>query len=304
MVNCGSCGKSAPDGIQCTNCQQFLHYQCSGITEQGYRRLGERRAMWKCSSCKIEQQSTGPEGSSLKANLTLSDIMQELHKLNEKFLPLLGLAEDIRGIKSDVAELKSLSATNSTQISDIKGRLTKVEESQESVKARSSSLEDDLNAKDQWMRMNNAEIKGVPMTDKENLLDIVISIGAKIMFPITKDKINYVTRVPTRNNSGSGPKPIIVSFVNRYIKEDYVAASRLLKTLCPSDINLRGTSRIYVNDHLTVQNKMLLNKAKSLAKENNFQFVWVRNSKIFVRKDALNAPKIAIITEKDLQKII
>ncbi|KAL4714499.1 hypothetical protein ACJJTC_017562 [Scirpophaga incertulas] len=96
-------------------------------------------------------------------------------------------------------------------------------------------------------------------------------------------------------------KAILVYFINKYAKEDFVAAARQ-KRLSPTDIGLPGSHRIYINDHLTSSNKQLLSKAKTLARENGFQFVWVKHAKIFVRKDS-TSPFFTVAKEKDLLKI-
>lgn len=44
------------------------------------------------------------------------------------------------------------------------------------------------------------------------------------------------------------------------------------------------TSRVYANDHLTLQNKILHKKAREFCSYNNFKYVWVRDSKIFIKK--------------------
>ncbi|KAL4707987.1 hypothetical protein ACJJTC_010603 [Scirpophaga incertulas] len=211
-------------------------------------------------------------------------------------------ASEVKEIKEEIADLKG---RFSEKIEKLDKRVHTIETTLKEIPAlkdRITSLEEDLNDKNQWLRSNNVEIKGVPMKDRENLLEIVTSIGNKIMYPVTRPSINFAVRVPSHNSGGDKTKPIIVSFLNRYLKEDFVAAARSFKTLRPVDIGLVGTGRIFVNDHLTVQNKLLLSKAKSLAKENDFDYVWVKNTKIFVRKNS-QSPVISIKKEKDLQKI-
>lgn len=189
--------------------------------------------------------------------------------LKSTLAPLINVVAGINEIKTELKGLNTSVSQFSAKIQDLEERVGKIESAQEEIcqlKTRIVALEDDLNEKNQWMRLNNVEIKGVPLKDRENLLDIVSKLGTKIMCPVSKSNINFVARVPSRESGNSRTKPIIVSFLNRYLKEDFVAAARSMKTLCPADIDLEGTNRIYINDHLTVQNKILLSKVKTLAK--------------------------------------
>lgn len=316
MNSCAGCGKVARDIIQCSACEKYYDFPCSGITETNYRKLGSRQATWKCSLCKVQNfapktaenvpaadaaAASGDKEESTEKNSGSSspNIAQELMAIKETLAAISLAVADIAAIKTDIASLK---ISMDSRIDSLERRIQVIETSQDDTKVlsqRVEKLEEELNEKNQWMRANNIEIKGVPLKDRENLFDILEKIGNKIHYPIQKNDINFVVRVPSRENNH---KPIIVSFLNKYKKEDFVAAARSFKTLCTADINLEGTSRIYINDHLTMQNKILLSKAKALAKDFDFEYIWVKNSKIFGRKNSLT--KVFVIkTEKDLEKI-
>lgn len=308
MKSCPKCSEEVTFGATCSLCNNEFHYHCGGVTETGYRRLGDRKATWKCLSCK---DTRGPASPMLLApagsqEFTLANVMEEIALLNLKMDPLFGLADDVKRIRDDVQELKSKFADISSKITSIERRVTALESQQEQVtelSAKLMELEGTLNDNDQWLRANNVEIKGVPMKANENLFEIVAKIGEKLNYPISKKQINYVTRVPTR--STADPKPIIVSFISRYAKEDFVAAGRLMKV--PLDSHDLGcglaNSRIFVNDHLTFYNKQLLTKAKQAAKKVDFEFIWVKHAKIMARKNS-QSKIFHIRNNNDIAKII
>lgn len=94
-----------------------------------------------------------------------------------------------------------------------------------------------------------------------------------------------------------------MSLHNRYLRDDFITAAKKYKALSTSDLGLNGNTKIFVNDHLTVENKQLLNKAKLLAREKDFAYVWVKNCVIFTKKN-VTSPTHVIKSEKDLKKII
>lgn len=319
---CGSCEEPLTDGAHCTVCNQELHFRCAGITETGYRKLGDRKLTWRCSSCKISAsnlvgnafQPVTPMSSPTPVPETESMVLHEIRALSLKFATFENMKEEIIALRSEFAEFKTTMANQYSEVmkeftgklNDMELRIVKVERVQDQVEqlqARLDKLEEDNINKDQWSRMNNVEVKGVPQTSNENLFEIIAKIGAKINYPVSKNQINFITRVPTSEKDRI--KPIIVRFCQRYVKEDFIAAARHeLKTspLKPVAIGLIGNHKIFINDHLTIRNKMLLSKTKKTSAEMDFKYVWVKHAKIHVRKND-TSPILVIKSEKDLQKI-
>ncbi|PZC78914.1 hypothetical protein B5X24_HaOG217004 [Helicoverpa armigera] len=301
-----------------------MHYQCAGITESGYRRLGDRKLTWRCNKCRLSgathqpispaPKSPAPKSPAPKSPVPESAVLLEIRALSEKLAPLDSLKEEVSAMRTEFADLK-LSPSKQVddiinrlegKLKDMEERVAKVEfikEDMEKLQARVMKLEEESEDRDQWSRMNNIEIKGITQQKNENLLEIVSKIGSKINYPASKSQINFVSRVPTREKDRT--KPIIVCFCNRYVKEDFIAAARLEAKTAPlttSLFGLSGNQKIYVNDHLTIKNKLLLSKSKKLAAEANFQYVWIKHAKIHLRKTD-TSPVIIIKSEKDITKI-
>lgn len=216
------------------------------------------------------------------------------------------LRADMSDMKASFADTRADLKMFSEKLDTMDERLIVVENSSSKImdlESKVADLEAQLESKEQWTRMTNVEIKGIPESKNENLFEVVSAIGKIVSYPIAKSQINFVTRVPTRNRDNT--KPIIVGFINRFAKEDFVAAARsTLKSspFRPIDLGYKGTNAIFVNDHLTTKNKMLLTKAKKIAEEHGYQYKWSNFCKIMVRKDD-STPIVYIKTEKDLLKI-
>lgn len=315
MPKCNQCNELLHDGASCSSCNGDFHFHCGGITESGYRRLGDRKTTWRCPNCKLAASKSTTRASSPALSAVSNDqILQEVKALSLKLAPLDNLIIDVKSLKDDLASLKTeIKISNKAmkefgnKIKAFEDRISSLEKAKDSISAlqvKVESFENDLHANDQWSRMNNIELKGIPVTKNENLYEIIATLGKKVNYPIEKTLINYVARIPTRDPNKI--KPIIACFNNRYAKEDFVAAARAATSsaaITPSDVGLHGRQKIFVNDHLTPQNKGLLSKAKDLAKERDFQYVWVKHCKIMARKNT-TSPVINIKTEKDLLKIL
>ncbi|CAG5005083.1 unnamed protein product [Parnassius apollo] len=274
-------------------CLNRFYFQCAGITEAGYRKLGDRKATWKCNTCK-----TGTVSPNLSSEKTvqgrvpshgdLENIRLELSKITKQISSLPQLIASVKTIQADLSDLKVMKSEmmefkNSlnhvqTSVEGLTNKLTEIDREIQPlqktkddvvcVEHRLEKLEAAVRENQRRSRLNNIEIKGVPVTSSENLFTIISNIGSKIGYEVPKEQINYVARVPQRNNKNT--KNIIVSLHTRYLRDNFIAAAKKCKTLTAADLGLRSDSRIFINDHLTFENKQLLNKSKALARENPY----------------------------------
>lgn len=314
MYKCHRCEVNFIDGVQCTVCLNRYDFPCAGITETGYRKLGDRRSTWRCGACKNSSTNVSPTPPK---NPEMENILRELKYVSAQMSSMPALTESVKKVQEELSELKAfkdelsnLKSSFDHAFSSLTNKLARLEEevhSLQSAKAtiftleqRLAQFESKLNEEDQRSRLNNIEIKGVPVTASENLFVYIDRIGEILKCKIPKEQINYIMRVPTRKDNNS--KNIIVSVHNRYLKENFVAAARSCKQLAASDLGLTGGNKIFINDHLTFHNKNLLNKTKKLAKETGFLFTWVRGCKIFARRNA-SSPVMTIKSESDLKKL-
>lgn len=71
---------------------------CGGITEAGYRMLGKRHALYRCSNCSVSP-------ARFSTTLLHNGILDENKKMQTKISTVLRLADDIRLYKSDLATM-------------------------------------------------------------------------------------------------------------------------------------------------------------------------------------------------------
>ncbi|KAL0902479.1 hypothetical protein ABMA27_000337 [Loxostege sticticalis] len=190
----------------------------------------------------------------------------------------------------------------SVRLASVESKLPDVTRIQETVTSTQDVLtrfKNDFLAKEQWARLNNVEIKGIPLKKGENLFSIVELISRVVNYAVPKSQINYISRIPVHD---SKEKSIIVCFINRYIKEEFVAAARALKSISLQDLGFTGPGRVFINDHLTPEHKKLLTKTKSVLKAKDYRYIWVKYGKIHVRKSDMSHVVI-INTENDLNKL-
>lgn len=105
---------------------------------------------------------------------------------------------------------------------------------------------------EQYTRLNNVEIRGVPTTQGEDCSAIVVSIGNQAKCPISASDLDIVHRVPAK----SGQCNIIARFCSRARKNEFVKMARKAR-LDTRSLHFPGESStpVYVNEHLSPDNK-------------------------------------------------
>lgn len=168
------------------------------------------------------------------------------------------------------------------------------------LKAQNAVLSQKVGQMEQYSRINNVEIKGIPVTEGEDCTAIMQTMGATIDCELAPSDLDVVHRVATVK---AGPKNLLARFCSRTKKAEFVSKARKAK-LCLKDIRFPETadSPVYINDHLTPENKALFSQALSLKKANSWKFLWTDNCQIKARKTT-ESKVLRITCEADLSII-
>lgn len=162
------------------------------------------------------------------------------------------------------------------------------------------------------------EIAGILETESEDTKEIVSKIITNLGFE-TPNIVRSAYRRKTKSTASGLPKPIIVSLVDKGIRDKILVASRKVRNLNTSiitkPINSTGESSesntglasnseirpIYINEHLTDFNKYLLARSKQLYRKNKLFSVYVRNGFILARTEE-SSSEIRIVKAAQLDE--
>lgn len=218
-------------------------------------------------------------------------------------------------LKTEVAELQNSLKFMSEKYDSVIKRISCVEEKTKTINTLELEVKDlkiqlktincSIEKQEQWGRRSNIEIVGLPERKEEDLMNALCKLAtfAKCSFNPQAD-IDFVTRVAHMNKDIKKPRPVVVRFLARYKKDEFLSRLKACKDLKACDIGFsNNTSRIYFNEHLTSERKILLKKVKKAAEEKQYKYVWVKNYAILARKNDHSAA-IHISTEGDLKKLV
>nr|XP_026489850.1 uncharacterized protein LOC113396210 [Vanessa tameamea] len=159
------------------------------------------------------------------------------------------------------------------------------------------------------MRESNLEINGVPEHKTENLVNTIGQLAKTVNVNLLDDDIIQVTRVAKLRNDSNRPRTVIARLRTPRHRDILLAAVQTFnkknkdEKLNSHHLGFGGTrSPVYVAEHLTPSNKSLHAATRAKAKELNYRFTWVRNGRIYVRKN--ESSQAILIRNTDSIKLI
>lgn len=264
---------------------------------------------------KSQNNEINTELTSIKS--AISDIRSEISSVRADYRDAMNSIADIQCRQVEMSKefvdlTKSIEFYHANQ-NDFQQRLEKLETSMNAGQSSGSelktisntieTLKTEIRQQQQWERLMNLEVSGVPESNSEDVIDIITRIADHAGVKLTRDNVIHATRVQPRQNVSGRPKVIIVKLKNRYLKDNILAGLRKTRGVTTHDISIPGEPRrIFVNEHLTIDNKLLFKKCREFAKSKFYQFTWVKNCRIYMRKDD-TSPAIYIKHDSDLYKL-
>lgn len=231
-----------------------------------------------------------------------SIIKQELNNVLENKIKILVTAQ-LKHMSEQICEFKSSMDFYNAQFESLKTALEekdliikKLQAENEHLLAASRDHGTRLSLMEQSLRMSNVEINGIPEHKAENVVTTVLHLARTVGEQLEDSDIIHATRVAKMRPESNRPRPMIIKLRTPRLRDNLLAAvvsfnkKNSQDKLSSRHLGMAGESiPVYVSEHLCPSNKQLHAATKKLAKELGYKFVWVRNGRVFVRKDVPHA---------------
>ncbi|KAJ2947153.1 hypothetical protein O0L34_g16511 [Tuta absoluta] len=337
MANkCVECNKvaKATDSLKCSHCESFFHHVCLEISVEDFKIIKQQKATpWKCPNCadpadpenKDGDSNSGQEDSSItnaieklkgyidqRLKSMKEDILKQVkQKLEAHFNQIdtktTKIEESITLFSTKYDEILVKIKTFEDDILTLKKEQEKFTQENKIIKNQLALVESKLDDMDQRGRACNVEIRGVPETQGENLVNIVTALAKHLNVSFDKSEMYTVFRTG-RKVSQEKPRPIVAIFKNFISRSDFLRHAKEFNKKCEEKsarlktdyLNMGLTSQpIYVSEHLTLKAKQFLMRVKKETKQLGYKFCWNSGNKIFAKKD--ESSEIFIVrNEEDL----
>ncbi|XP_065203980.1 uncharacterized protein LOC135834071 [Planococcus citri] len=154
---------------------------------------------------------------------------------------------ELKSMMKDVKEIKTTVNNTDAKLAGFTKRMDEVESQNKELKKTCDNLQDKVNDLDQYSRIENVIINGIPQKDDENIRQVVTLVAEKLNVTLHECDISTAHRLPSKPDRIPA---IIVRLNNRDKKSELVINSRKLR-INSKDINLMPAAPIFVNEHLT-----------------------------------------------------
>lgn len=175
-----------------------------------------------------------------------------------------------------------------------------------------TQLQDRVDRFDHHLLKTSIEIRKVPKRAKEtkqDLFQIVQALSNSLDISVPIADIRDVTRLPSRKESKFST--VIIDFNNTLSKAIMLDTVKLFNKnrtdkdkLNSSHLGFSGeNSAIYISEQLNATAKKLHYLARNFAKQHHYDFCWISNGEILLRKKT-DSPYIVLKSESQLQALI
>nr|XP_022905211.1 uncharacterized protein LOC111417224 [Onthophagus taurus] len=323
---CGRCNNEVgrnTTGVQCEVCKTWFHAKCVDLGKASAAALSVAGASWRCSICRspVDRRASrlflptpAPDAAVPTSAVTLEavygmikEIRSDMRSMNSRYEEMV---ESMQFCSQRVSDFE----VSMKRLDDRLKIINKLNDENLHLKKQVTELSGRVADLEQYSRRSNLEVQGVPEKDGEDLVAVVGSLSEFLGVPVSSVDVDAVHRVPhgpdaagTVTRRLTSPKSIVIRFCSRLKRDNFLAAAKLKRRSAPAGsppgLAIRGVSdRCFINEHLTPANKVLFGRARRVAKEKNYKYVWTRNCQIFVRKSD-DARPLPIRCEADVDRM-
>ncbi|KAI5638642.1 hypothetical protein NE865_08698 [Phthorimaea operculella] len=176
-----------------------------------------------------------------------------------------------------------------------------------SLKTEIAALHLELENRDQQQFRKDVELTGLTEQTNENLPHIVATLATKLGVQMDSRDVDDIRRVGVKggkDGKDERPRPVIITLTRRAIRDTLLSAARSRRGLTTDMIGVAGTSRkIFLNEHLTKNNRILFSKARTVGKDLKFKFVCTNNGNIFMRRSETSSI-LKVTSETALERLL
>ncbi|XP_046677353.1 uncharacterized protein LOC124365416 [Homalodisca vitripennis] len=307
MSSCGVCMKSIAGNkpkVTCSVCKTDVHAVCLKFSKADVDCITQDGMVWRCKNCAAERRkSMRFELEAGEGRLSLEDVMKvvtEIRDSQKQYEKSFNTV--IEAVNLQLAENTDAVKAQSNECIKMSNLIEALTTENGQLKKKVKELETRLEDIEQYSRSNCIEMQGIPLEPAEDVLNIVKDVGRALDLDISDTMVDACHRLGVQK-TGDKPPGIIVKFVRRMGKESFIQRRRVKTTLSTRHIGRKDDRSIYVNESLSPARRRIHALARRFQREKNCKFLWIRNGKIFMRKED-KAPVKIISSEEDLQRYL
>ncbi|KAG5869960.1 hypothetical protein JTB14_004125 [Gonioctena quinquepunctata] len=301
--SCGNNVTKTQNSLQCNGgCERWFHKECTKLSNKEYEKYCDKKSRdkWICDECIESSSGSGSESDEVEDGQETSPINSTKKKIksNEREMEKVILKksdpsnrEMLQFMTKKFAELEKSVIFNSDVMDDLQKTLKNLNSENSRLKKEQLVLNkriNDLEHKvlDMHKKITHDEMKQkscnivVVGINSDNVQGDIKKSFQKLKFEIQEE--DYRLQVlPSKLPN----KPVLVKFHSAELRQRALDLHKSKKKLDTEECGITGERRIiYFNEDLPKDTRILFQKAREL-RSHNFRYVWVKNGRVYARKD-------------------
>lgn len=273
-------------GQKCADCNKSCHTACMKISNNEKDSIIMGTVAYRCETCCFEKSTSGQpinasdsddESSSSSLKLTIMHMSKEISVIKQR------QAEFNKSIDSLIRGFNDIKSI-AEKLDDQNRRIKQLEREKNEVQRELSIFKDRFETLEDNSLCTLIEIRNVPTTKSENLLDLLKKIHDEINLPLSDGEFTkaYRSRKPTNDNTHP---PIVVKYSSEFFRDRVLSAFKVKRDITVKNLGFAGDTKIFINEFLSKTKRQLFYKAKLFKAERNFKYLWVKNGKIYLKEN-------------------
>lgn len=215
----------------------------------------------------------------------LDHVVNDVAAIKEQMTGMDDLRDDGRGC---LEKLNSVSTRLDSMESSTTTLSQRVEELEKRPPARASSPDQRLQNRVRQLECerhaSDIVISGLPESSAGDRT-LVQSLCELLGVPVDDEKIKQLRRMRPSGNT-TAPRSLFITFGSSDLRNAIIAAKRLKGPINAKQVHAAfpETQRVNVNEFLPAELHILYMRAKTVAKEKRYRYVWIRDGCVYVRK--------------------
>lgn len=211
------------------------------------------------------------------------------------------MSRSIELCHKNISDFTQLVSNQGEKIADCETELLRINSEVIRLNKELKKSKQEVNDLEQYSHRNNLIVFGIPEDKGEHIHHVIRRLANALQFPDwSTNLIDAVHRMG--KSTETQPRPIIIKFVSRLVKEEFWSKRKVRRNLKATDLGFGSENSIYINESLTQTNRELLKKTRAVAKEKGYTQVWTSNCSIFVRREK-GSQLIKITSTSDVDRL-
>lgn len=297
--------------VQCKKCKLFLSVnrddivKCKGMCEGVFHKkcVQSQKQFFPTENCEDCQKTKVSQTQETKLTINPNETSGEkvLAEINKKLEVLYSMEKKIEDLTTNVEFYAEMYQTLISFKEESQKKIKYLEHKNVYLEKYSKALEERVQELEVREKEKNIQIHGLEMQREENTKVVIQNLAQKLT--LNPDDIENAQRVGQEKTGDSKPKTILVTLRSVKARNEWIKAKKEKKVTNNIVYNNGSENRIFINEDLPKHKRQLLWLVRNKLKPKGFQYIWIQNGNILVKKNSNENKIYNIRTEEELSKL-